>query len=147
MKKQNSESLGDFDYSRFEKEAISKLLAGQDLIGEEGILKELIQRIVHAALDGEIEHHLSEERQKTKVEGVYQDIRRNGTTSKKIRTTVGEVEISPPRDRSGTFDPLLIKKWDRNLNSGLDNQIIELYAKGNSVSQIRDLLKRCTDQS
>lgn len=142
MKKKVSKESTDFDYKEFEKEAISKLLAGQDLIGEDGILKELIQRIVHAALDGEIEHHLSEERRDQEKEGIYKDIRRNGTTSKKIRTSVGEVEIAPPRDRAGTFEPLLVKKWDRSLNSGLDNQIIELYAKGNSVSEIRDFVKK-----
>lgn len=139
MKKTERRKSDEFDYQSFEKEAIAQLMSGQDLIGKDGVLKEIIQRIVHAALDGEMEAHLSSERGKT--ENKSQDIRRNGTTRKKLKTSLGEIEISPPRDRMGTFDPIIVKKWDRNLNSGLDNQIIELYARGNSVGDIRLYIK------
>lgn len=126
----------EFDYAKFEQTAITKLRAGQDLVGEDGILKELIQRIVGAALEGELIHHLAEEKAKGN------NNRKNGPMSKLLKTTVGEIPITRSRDRNGTFEPMLIKNWDRNLNSGLDTQVLELYAKGNSVSETRDFIEK-----
>lgn len=127
----------DFDYSSFESEAISKLRAGKDLIGPDGIFKELINRIVTAALEGEITGHLLEE----KESGIL-DNRRNGYTSKTLKTSLGEVAINPPRDRKGSFEPQLIGKWDRNLNTGLDTQILELYSLGNSILDIQSYVEK-----
>ena len=143
MKKKEKSKMKDegFDYHQFEQEAIRKLMGGQDLIGTDGVLKEIIQRIVHAALEGELSHHLKEERLK-KGESEDPNNRRNGWTTKQLKTSIGQVPIKPPRDRDGTFEPLLVGKWDRNLNSGLDTQIIELYARGNSVEQIRAYIKK-----
>ena len=140
-KREITGNLPEFDYAKFEKEAISKLLDGRDLIGSQGVLKEIIQRIVHAALDGEMSHHLEEEKQSNKADN-KENNRRNGSTTKQLKTSLGQIQINPPRDREGTFDPKLIGKWARNLNSGLDNQIIELYARGNSVEQIRDYIQQ-----
>lgn len=131
----------NFDYAKFEKEAIQQLMEGKDLVGSDGIMKEIIQRIVHAALEGEIEHHLKTKKD-SPTENDLSINRRNGSTSKNLKTSLGEIPIATPRDRNGTFDPILVKKWDRNLNSGLDNQIIELYSKGNSVEDIRDFIKQ-----
>jgi len=109
-------------------------------------MKEIIQRIVHAALEGEINHHLktnkASQRSDSAPKNDLPSNRRNGFTSKNLKTSLGEIPIATPRDRNGTFDPILVKKWDRNLNSGLDNQIIELYSKGNSVEDIRDYIKQ-----
>lgn len=129
-KKQNKKTEEGFDYASFEKSAISKLMQGQDLIGTDGILKEIIGRIVHAALNGEMESHLAED--KSSDDEVRRSNRRNGSTQKRLKTSVGEVEIHPPRDRNGDFEPMLVGKWDRNLNSGLDTQVIALYSQGNS---------------
>lgn len=126
----------EFDYSKFEQTAIARLREGHDLIGEAGVLKELIQRMVGAALEGELNHHLASEKEKGRTN------RRNGSTSKRLKTTVGEIPITRSRDRDGTFEPMLVKKWDRNLNSGLDTQVLELYAKGNSLSEIRDFIQK-----
>lgn len=129
----------EFDYAAFEKDAIGKLMQGHDLIGSEGILKEIIGRIVHSALNGELENHLKED--KASDDEVRQSNRRNGHTKKKLKTSLGEIEIQPPRDRNGDFEPLLIGKWDRKLNSGLDGQIIALYSRGNSVEEIRNYVE------
>jgi putative transposase len=133
----SKQSNGEFNYAEFEKQAIAKLRQGHELVGSEGVLQELIQRIVSAALEGEITHHLKEE----KEQGIKGN-RKNGSTSKQLKTSLGEVPINPPRDRTGTFDPLLIKKWDRNLNTGLDSQILELYTIGNSVLDIQKFVEK-----
>lgn len=137
MKKGIKEKKAAFDYANFEQNAIAQLRAGHDLIGKEGVLTELVQRIVNAALEGELTHHLKEE----KLSGKGGN-RRNGTIKKNLKTSVGDVEIERSRDRLGTFDPVLVKNWDRNLNTGLDTQILELYAKGNSVLDIQDFVEK-----
>lgn len=147
MKKsnKNKKELADFEYAKFEKEAIQKLYQGHDLIGSEGVLKGMIQRIVSAALEGELDHHLEEERKRLSEESANSEEavnRRNGVVTKKLNTTLGKVEITRSRDRDGTFEPLLVKKYSRNLNTGLDKQILELYAKGNSVLDIQDYIEK-----
>jgi putative transposase len=139
MKKSKSKSTEnfseEFDYSSFEKQALAGLYAGKDLLGSDGILKDIIQRIVGAAMAGEMTSHLAKE----KEEGAPAN-RRNGVKTKKIKTTVGEVPIEYSRDRAGTFEPILIKKWDRNLHTGFDSQILELYANGNSIIDIQSYI-------
>lgn len=95
----------------------------------------LIQRLVNAALSGEMNAHLKEER----FEGLKN--RRNGHTSKQLDTELGVVGVSPPRDRAGRFEPQLVGKWDRQLGSGLNEQILMLYAHGNSYGDIQHQLK------
>lgn len=129
--KKTKKEKKDFDYSKFETEALSGLVSGKGLVGDEGILKGLIQHLVESALDGEMSAHLSE----NKKEGTSN--RRNGSGKKKLRTQLGEVEIHPPRDRNSSFEPQLIGKWDRNLNTGLEDQILELYSIGNSYLDIQ----------
>ena len=120
-----------FDYNGFEKEAIQGLMQGRDLVGTEGVLTGLIQRIVNAALEGELDSHLKEGKSRGEKN------RRNGHTSKQVDTSLGSVGISPPRDREGNFAPQLVSKWNRQLGTGLDQQILTLYASGNSVSDIQ----------
>ena len=142
MKKGKKKELEEFDYSSFEKLAIAKLRQGDDLVGSDGILKEIIQRIVSSALEGELTHHLEEEKKKRSPSDKEEGNRRNGIETKTINTSLGQVPIERSRDRKGTFEPMLIKKWDRNLNTGLDAQIIELYTRGNSVQDIRAFIAK-----
>lgn len=121
----------EFDYNQFKQEAIQGLLGGKTLLGEGGVLKDLIKDLVEGALDGEMDAHLKT----SKSQGILN--RRNGHTHKKLRSQAGEVSIQPPRDRQGSFQPLLVEKWDRNLGTGLDNQILELYSLGNSYEDIQ----------
>jgi transposase-like protein len=134
-KKQEPSEGGSFDYNEFEKEAIDRLKEGAGLVGSDGVLTGLIQRLVNAALSGEMNAHLKEER----VLGIKN--RRNGHTSKKLDTELGPVEISPPRDRAGRFEPQLVGKWSRQLGTGLDRQILMLYAHGNSYGDIQMQLR------
>jgi len=135
MGKRQKKSSG-FDYAAFEKAALEGLKEGKDLVGEEGILKELMSHLVQSSLEGEMNYHLEQEKER----GITN--RRNGSTKKRVKTNIGEISIEPPRDRSGNFEPSLIGKWDRTLNSGFDNQVIELYSIGNSLEDIQMHLKR-----
>lgn len=135
MKKTQKTEKAGFDYASFEQEALQGLIGGKGLVGSDGILKGLIKHLVESALDGEMDAHLSSD-----AGGAGN--RRNGHTSKKLRTQLGEVPVSPPRDRNGTFEPQLVGKWDRDLNSGLDNQVLELYSLGNSYDDIQRHIQR-----
>ena len=108
----------DFAYEDFEREAISKIKGGSDLFGKEGALMPLVKKIVEAALDGEMDNHLSEESERGHAN------RRNGKKSKTIKTCGGSVSIESPRDRSSSFEPEIIKKRQTVLNEGLDRKIL-----------------------
>jgi Transposase, Mutator family/FG-GAP-like repeat len=93
-----------------DKELIDKLLAGykgpEDLIGEQGLLKQLTKALVERAMDAELTHHLGYEKHDTSGRGSGNS--RNGTSRKKLKGDFGEAEIEVPLDRNGTFTPHLI---------------------------------------
>lgn len=124
----------DFDYSSFEKEAIAKLRSGKGLTGEGGALTGLIGRILQAAYEEEIDEHISETKDSNN--------RRNGKTTKKLKTGLGEVQVEPPRDRQGSFSPQIVKKWERNIAPELERQMLSLYAIGTSYNDISEHLKK-----
>ena len=122
----------EFDYKEFEQDALSKLKQGVSLEGANGILAPLLKRLLEAGLQGELEAHLSQS-EKTKN-------RRNGISSKKVKTHYGSIEVSTPRDRNGSFEPELLPKRKTSLGEGLDHKIISLYALGMSCTDICDHL-------
>ena len=126
----------DFDYEGFRQEVISGLIAGKTLTGESGLLQPLIADFVQGALDAEMQDHLNSNRS----EGISN--RRNGKQSKVIRSESGEVKITYDRDRTGTFNPVTVKKRQHQLGLGFDNQILELYAMSNSLADIRTHLEK-----
>lgn len=127
----------DFDYANYEKEVVSGLMSGKGLLGEDGLLRPLIARFVEAALDSELSDHLEQEQKVGKTGN-----KRNGRQNKQIRTQAGELEITYNRDRKGTFEPITVGKRQHELASGFDEQILELYAMSNSVSDIRLHIER-----
>ncbi len=108
-------------------------MAGKGLLGEEGLLKPLIAKFVESALDSELSSHIEGET----LKNGQKTNKRNGKRSKQIRSEAGEMEISYSRDRSGTFEPITIGKRQHELAVGFDQQILELYAMSNSLSDIR----------
>lgn len=122
----------EFDYKEFEKDALSKLKQGVSLEGENGILAPLLKRLLEAGLQGELEGHLSQPDELRN--------RRNGLSSKKVKTHYGSIEVSTPRDRNGSFEPELLAKRQTTLGEGLDHKIISLYALGMSYTDICDHL-------
>lgn len=118
----------DVELTAFEEEAVKGLYGGKPLIGEGGILTEMIARIVQASLKGEVQAHLAKEEEAGN--------RRNGYTHKTLRTSVGPVEVATPRDRTGSFEPQLVGKRQRVLNDELDKKILGLYGLGLSYHDI-----------
>lgn len=114
----------------FAREAAERLKSGEELSGKEGILAPLIKQIIEASLEGELDAHLTTE----KTEGRAN--RRNGRTSKQLRTEYGPVQLETSRDRAGTFEPELVKKRQVSLGKGLDDKIISMYSRGMSYDDI-----------
>lgn len=112
-------------------EMLSRLYKGDPILGEKGVFTNLLQSFVNAALEGEMDNFLQE----TKDD--ITDNRRNGHTSKSLRSTAGPLSIQTPRDRSGDHDPVIVKKRERELGTGLDEIILSLYARGQSVEDVR----------
>lgn len=125
---------GNFDFSKFQSDALEQIKQGKPLMGGDGVLTPLIKQLIEASLEGEIAHHLST------CEEEGSSNRRNGKSSKTVQTANGPVELDTPRDRSGTFEPELVKKRQTVLNESLDDKILALYGLGMSYQDIRNHL-------
>ena len=126
---------------------------GVELTGPGGLLTGLTRQVLETSLDVELVEHLGHERGERSGSGNV----RNGSSAKTVRTDVGEVRISVPRDRAGTFSPVVVPKHTRRL-AGFDDAVLSLYAKGMTTGDItnhladiygsevsRDLVSRVTD--
>lgn len=120
------------------KELIASLLADyrkpEDLIGEHGLLKQLTKILVESALETEMAEHLGHGKNEP-VENPAGNTR-NGKRKKTRKGEFGELPIEIPRDRHGTFEPLLIPKH-QNRWTGFDDKILSLYARGMTVREIQ----------
>jgi putative transposase len=140
-------------------ELLDQLLADytkpEDLLGEDGLLKLLKKALVERALGAELSEHLGYEEGDPAGRGSGNN--RNGFSAKTVLTDDGEIEISVPRDRAGTFEPQLIPKGQTRFD-GFDEKILSLYARGMTVREIQghltelygvdvspDLISRVTD--
>jgi transposase-like protein len=130
----NKIDLNNFDFNNFKQEAIGRLKSGESLTGKDGILTPLLKEILEAALEGEMDAHLSECRD------AGQPNRRNGKLQKTMKTGTGVFELSTPRDRESNFEPEIIKKRQTVLNESLDNKVLALYALGMSYEAIGEHL-------
>lgn len=121
-------------------ELLDELLQGvktqEEMFGRDGLLKRLSGRLVERALKAELIYHLDDEREGS--EGRAN--RSNGTSPKTLLTEQGPVPLDVPRDRDGTFEPVLLPKHARRI-SGLDDKILALYARGLSVRDIQAHLR------
>lgn len=102
-------------------------------------LKDMFGETLQKLLEAEMDHSLGYE--KHDDENKKTDNRRNGYSSKTVRSDYGEIELDIPRDRYGEFDPFIVKKHQKNV-SGIEEQIIALYAKGVSTRDIQDHLRQ-----
>ncbi len=112
-------------------EALEQIKAGAKIDGKDGVLAPLIKQLTEAALEAELESHLSQEIRN----------RKNGKSSKRMKSAVGEFELEVPRDRNGTFEPQIVKKHQRSMSDQIEEKILSLYALGNSYTQIRGHLE------
>ena len=99
---------------------------GLRLTGEGSMLGELVRAVLERALEAELTAHLGYGRHDPA--GHHSGNSRNGTIAKTVQTGVGPVPLAVPRDRAGTFEPLLIPKRAGRIAGGLDDMIISLYA-------------------
>lgn len=125
-----------------DKELIDKLLADykgpEDLIGEQGLLKQLTKALVERAMQAELTHHLGYGKHDPAGRGSGNS--RNGSSKKIIQGDFGQAEIEVPRDRNGSFQPQIVPPHERRF-TGFDDKILSLYARGMTVREIQGHLQ------
>ena len=119
-------------------DALIKGKSPQEILGQNGLVKELIRRLAERALEGEMTDHLGYEPHASEGRGTGNS--RNGKTKKTVQSEHGQFEIEVPRDRDGSFEPQLIKKRQRRLD-GFDDKVLALYARGLSTREIQAQLE------
>jgi len=140
-------------------ELLDELLSGvsspDELMGDGGLFRQLKKALMERALGAELTHHLGYEKNDPAGRGTGNS--RNGHSSKTVLDEDGPLDLAVPRDRAGTFEPLLVPKGVTRLEA-FDEKIISLYARGMSVREIQghlveiygtevspDLISRVTD--
>jgi len=140
-------------------EVLDELLSGcaapDDLLGEDGLFRQLKKALVERMLGAELTAHLGYEKGDPAGRGSGNS--RNGYSGKTVLTDEGALDLSIPRDRNGTFEPQVVPKGETRL-AGFDDRIISLYARGMTVREIQghlqelygievspDLISRVTD--
>ena len=107
----------------------------KEMFGADGLITDLTARLVKKMLEAEMDEHLGFEH------GERGEMRRpnhrNGTSSKTLKSEIGDVKIEVPRDREGSFEPKVVKKHQRKLGK-LEEAVISLYARGLSTREIQD---------
>ena len=116
-------------------EIVKDIKTAEDLRSLSGHLKKIV---VEAALGAEMEEHLGYARHSKEGDGTGNS--RNGSSTKRLKGDHGEIVIETPRDRNSTFEPVLIKKGETRI-TGMDEQILYLYAKGLSTRDIVDTFR------
>lgn len=108
--------------------ALKALREGKDLTGKDGILTPLIKQLTEAAMQAELDEHLANDSEPN---------RKNGTSSKKMKSPAGSFELKTPRDRAGSFEPQIVKKHQTQLTDELERKVLALFALGSSYQDIR----------
>jgi Transposase and inactivated derivatives len=130
-----------------EKDAIDLLLdqidfhelTQDDVLGQEGLVKTLTAKILNRAMEAEMEHHVGYPKNSSAGDNTGNS--RNGHTEKTVLTENQTLEIDVPRDRNGTFEPVLVPKYEKRIPL-FNNQIISLYASGMTPRDIKAHLEK-----
>jgi putative transposase len=128
------ETTNNINREELKKKALEQFKSGKSLFGKDGAFAPLLQEFLEEALQGELDAHLSEEER-------LRGNRKNGKLKKTVKTSQGEIEIENPRDRSGTFEPEIVKKRETILADTLEEKIIGLYGLGMSFRDIASHIK------
>src|SRR5437868_11325775 len=122
---------------------IDKLLADykkpEDIIGENGLLKQLTKALLERAMQAEITEHVGY--QKHDPAGHNSGNSRNGATTKTLKGDFGELPLETPRDRNGSYEPKIIGK-NQTRFTGFDDKIISMHARGMSTRDIQRHLQQ-----
>lgn len=126
------EEKEQFDFNN----AVKELLKGKNINGKDGVLAPLVKQLVEAALEAELDSHITED--------VFSGNknRKNGKTSKTIKSTSGTFELNTPRDRAGSFEPQLVKKNQSTISNEIEEKILSMYGLGLSY---KDIIKHIED--
>lgn len=116
------------------KADLTKARTYEDLMGRDGAIKKLITSSLETMLESELTEHLGYERYA--LNGKNSGNSRNGKNKKTLKNDQGEIDITVPRDRNGSFDPVVVKKYERTLGP-IEDKIISMYAKGMSTRDIQ----------
>lgn len=128
------------EFKKMQKLALEQLRTGQSLTGKGGAFAPLLKQFLETALAVEMEEHLSEEERET-------GNKRNGKSTKTLKTVDGEVVIETPQDRKSTFSPEIVKKRETILADNLASKIIGLYGLGMSFRDISSHIEEMYDVS
>ncbi len=110
----------------------------QDVLAEDGLLKQLTKAVIERCLETELETHLGYP--KHGRQGNAAGNTRNGTSPKTVKGEQGHLELDVPRDRQGTFEPQLVKRGQTRLE-GFDDKILAMYARGMTTRDIQAQLQ------
>ena len=111
------------------EEFARQIKEGKGLSGKDGALTPLIKQLTEMTLQAELESHLAQDLTKN---------RKNGYTSKTMRTEHGAFELDTPRDRNGSFEPEIIKKNQTHMSDEIEKKMLSLFSLGSSYAQITD---------
>jgi putative transposase len=136
-KKMQKQDGAPFDVEKVQ-EKLKNIKSLSDLTGSNGVIQEMIKQTVERILQAEQETHLGYEPYKKGDKSAKNS--RNGYSSKKVKTSSGEVEIDVPRDREGTFEPKFIAKH-QSFDPDLERRVTSMYARGMSVRDIQGQLE------
>jgi transposase-like protein len=124
------------------KEILNELLKDykgpEDITGENGLLKQLTKALIEQAMGAELSEHLGYEKHEQSEKP--DSNRRNGTSSKTVRTDQGPIELNVPRDRNATFKPKIVEKHQREF-AGFSDKILSMYSRGMTNREIGEHLK------
>ena len=124
-----------FDFEEFARRAAEDLKSGKPMVGVGGVFTPLLKRIIEASLEGELDAHLKSTRRS-------ENNRRNGRKGKNLQSPLGGFEIFSPRDRNASFEPQLVPKRQHKITSDIDAQVLALYSRGMSYSDIQSHLSQ-----
>lgn len=116
------------------EEDLAQAKTYNDLMGKDGAIKKLIKSSLENILDAELSEHLGYE--KHSPQGNNSGNSRNGKTRKSIKTDEGMIDLEIPRDRNSSFDPVIVKKYEKTLGP-IEDKIISMYAKGMTTRDIQ----------
>lgn len=114
----------------------------EDLLGENGLLKQLTKRLLERAMQAELTEHLGYE--KHALQGKNSGNSRNGSYKKTITGEFGKLDITTPRDRNSTFEPVILPKGETRF-TGFDDKIISMYTRGMTTREFRGIYRKYTE--
>lgn len=119
-------------------ELVKNCKTADDVLGDNGVVKEITKRLLERMLSAELTTHLGYEKNQPLKE--KDDNNRNGYSSKTILTKDDKIELDMPRDRKGSFEPVTVPKHKKRFE-GFDSKITSMYARGMSLGDIKEHLK------